>query len=91
MDPNKTYFPGKTTLWLDIKPRSYGLEQRIEAVEKASTSGRGAVMVIGRSSTDFYADPYVPPGRLKIYVQREYTGQPEYETTLRAADEEWDL
>ena len=74
---------------LDIRPMSFGLEQRVEAVALAAEMGRGVLMELHSSSTHFYADANVPVGKVVVYAPKTYKGFPEYVTTLDSPDEQW--
>ncbi len=75
---------------LDITPRSWGVEQRKEAVELADDRGCGVYMRVGNATTRFFADPSVPRGQIEVWMARTYKGQVEYATTLYHHDDFFD-
>lgn len=75
---------------LNIRPASFGVEQRIEALARATEMGFGLVMELHSSHTEFYADPLVALGEIAIYSPRTYKGGPEYVTTITdPEDDSW--
>lgn len=72
---------------LNIKPMSYGVEQRREAARLATELGHGVRMEVGNTSTHFYTTPAVPVGHIEVWMARTYSGQLEHAVTLKSADE----
>lgn len=77
-----SFYFGDPMQRLNIKPRSYGVEQRVEASRQATELGKGLVMELGNASTSFYAESSVPVGKVAIYAPRRYSGPTEYIRTL---------
>ena len=73
--------------YLNIEPRSFDLEQRVEAVRQATEMGRGVHMDIGNVTTRFYAVLDVPVGHVKVTAPKTYKGWPEDVTTLTSPEE----
>lgn len=76
--------------YLDIKPASFEVEQRREAVGQALELGKGVRMEIGNTWTHYYATSSVPVGRIEVWMSRTYSGMQEHATTLRSPDEPFD-
>lgn len=74
---------------LDIRPMSFGVEQRVQASTLATALGCGVVMELHSSHTEFYADSAVPVGKVAVYAPSGYKMQPEYVTTLNSPEQPW--
>lgn len=72
-----------------IKPQSFAVEQRVEASAKATALGKGLMMELHSSHTEYYADASVPIGHVAIYEPKEYKGMPEYVITLSDPTMPW--
>lgn len=80
--------PRRTRIW--IKPESFGVPQRVEALAKATELGQGLVMELHNAHTEFYADPSVEVGKIAVYAPPAYKAQPEYVTTLDSPTDHYD-
>jgi hypothetical protein len=78
----------KERLW--IKPESYGLDQRIEASEKATEAGTGLRMEVHNAHTEFWLDADVPVGKVSVWQVMTYKGQLEYLRTMNSASDPYD-
>lgn len=74
---------------LDIRPMSFGVEQRVQASALATELGCGVVMELHSAHTEFYADSTVPVGKVAVYAPPGYAMRPEYVTTLDSPEQPW--
>lgn len=74
---------------MDIRPASFGVEQRLAAVKIATEMGYGVRMVLQSAHTVFYADPEVPVGKVTVFAPPEYKAWPVYVATLDSPEDIW--
>jgi len=75
--------------YLDIRPMSFGLEQRVEASEQAAALGRGVRMEVGSGATRFYAEADIPVGQIEVWRPLEYKGMLHRWGVLASAHDDW--
>jgi hypothetical protein len=79
----------RTRIW--ITPATYGVEQRVEASQKATELGQGLVMELHGFHTEYYADPDVKVGAVAVYAPPSaYLRWPEYVKTLESPSDHYD-
>jgi hypothetical protein len=69
-------WPRTTTEQLDIKPCSYGLVQRMEALIAATKRGTGVRMMVGNTMTYYFVEDTIPVGTMEVYAPESYKGPP---------------
>ena len=78
-----------TEVRLMIKPESWTRPHRIEASRQATELGKGLLMELHSSHTEFYATDSVPVGQVEVWAPPGYKQHPVYVTTLDSASDTW--
>jgi hypothetical protein len=69
--------------------RSFQLEYRLDASAQATALGAGLRMQVGSSTTDYFADPAVPVGKVTVFAPPTYKAMPVFSMLLYSADAHW--
>lgn len=81
----------KEGVYLDIRPMSWDLAQRVEASNKATELGLGLYMAVGNSSTVYYATSVVAVGKVLVSMPKEYKGEIIAVCVMESASDDLDL